>query len=62
MTATLPDVVAEKKQAEQGSVASVEPGGAGRGWLRKLGGCVDLELSVPRSSGRRSRGSGSRRR
>jgi hypothetical protein len=45
-----------------GSVASVEPGGEGRGWLRKLGGCVDLELAVPRSSGRRLPGSGSRRR
>ena len=36
----------------EGSVASVEPGGEGRGWLRRLAGCVDVEVPVPRTSGR----------
>ena len=33
--------------AFHGSVASVEPAAGGRGWLRRLGGCVDLEPPVP---------------
>ena len=51
-----------RQPIHQGSVACVEPGGSSRTRLRKLGGCVHLEPPIPLSSGRRSPGSGSRRR
>jgi hypothetical protein len=45
-----------------GAVAFVEPVGGRRGWPSKLSGCVDPEPPVQTSIGRRSPGSGSRRR
>ena len=62
-----PDPAAEPAEVEQSSVRAgllhpSSPGGGGRAWLRRLGGCVDLEPPVPTSTGRRLPGSGSRRR
>ena len=45
--------------AGEGSVAFADPGGGGWTRVRKLGGCVVVEPSVPVSSGPRSPGSGS---
>src|SRR5215217_3751230 len=45
-----------------GTVAFFEPGGGGRLWLWTLGGCAELEPPVHASTGRRSLGSGFRRR
>jgi hypothetical protein len=57
----LADATAMHRRVMTGLLRPPSPGGEGRTWLRKLGGCLDLEPSVYLSSDPRLPGSGSRR-